>query len=46
MVLKNYFKNSIDFNWHVVETKELAKEAIDQGLENKELKFFRYKSSN
>ncbi len=40
MVLKNYFKNSIDFNWHVVETKELAKEAIDQGLENKELKFF------
>lgn len=40
MVLKNYFKNSINFNWHVVETKELVKEAIDQGLENKELKFF------
>ena len=40
MVLKNYFKNSINFNWHVIETKELAKEAIDQGLENKELKFF------
>ena len=43
MVLKNYFKNSINFNWHVVETKELAKEAIDQvfsRLENKELKVF------